>query len=280
MIATIAALFVYPVKSCRGLQLSAAAVTERGLARDREWMIVDAAGRFISQRDVPRLALITPALSATVLALTAPGMADITVPFDRSGASLPITIWRDSLPAIDQGEAVAAWLSAWIGADARLVRFDPRLRRTCNPVHGSDGGAHTAFADAYPLLVLSDASLADLNKRLASPLPQNRFRPNVVVSLSDGEPGFVENGWVGKELSIGDSVRLAVTDPCPRCVMSTLAQEDLAADPGILRTAARHNSLVGGEARGPEGVYAAAVGVYARVLSGGTVRRGDPIRLV
>ena len=109
---------------------------------------------------------------------------------------------------------------------------------------------------------------------------ERRFRPNVVVSLSDGEPGFVENGWVGKELSIGDSVRLAVTDPCPRCVMSTLAQEDLAADPGILRTAARHNSLVGGEARGPEGVYAAAVGVYARVLSGGTVRRGDPIRLV
>src|SRR3989475_3271573 len=125
MIATIAALFVYPVKSCRGLQLSAAAVTERGLAHDREWMIVDAAGRFISQRESPRLALIAPVLSTTALELTAPGMADITVPFDRSGASLPVTVWRDSLAAIDQGEAVAAWLSAWIGSHARLVRFDP-----------------------------------------------------------------------------------------------------------------------------------------------------------
>jgi uncharacterized protein len=109
---------------------------------------------------------------------------------------------------------------------------------------------------------------------------ERRFRPNVVVAVGDGQRGFVENGWVGKILAIGDSVRLAVTDPCPRCVMTTLAQEDLPADPGILRTAARHNSLVGGEGRGPDGAYAASVGVYARVVSGGTLRRGDIVRLI
>jgi len=256
MIATIAALFVYPVKSCRGLQLSAAAVTERGLAHDREWMIVDAAGRFISQRESPRLALIAPVLSTTALELTAPGMADITVPFDRTGASLPITIWRDSLPAIDQGEAVAAWLSAWIGADARLVRFDPRLRRTCNPVHGSDTGAHTAFADAYPLLVLSDASLADLNERLASPLPQNRFRPNVVLS---GIEAYDEDNI--DELAAA-GVTMKLVKPCTRCLITTTDQEtgERGVEPLATLASYRMNDTFGGVTFGVNAVVASGAG--------------------
>ena len=104
--------------------------------------------------------------------------------------------------------------------------------------------------------------------------------PSLLVSAGDGESGFLENRWVGRTLAIGGAVRLAVTDPCPRCVMATLALEDLPADPAILRTAARHNRVVGGEGRGREGVYAASVGVYARVLSGGAVRRGDPVRML
>ena len=101
-----------------------------------------------------------------------------------------------------------------------------------------------------------------------------------LVSVADGQAGFVENGWIGKTLALGDSVRLRVTDPCPRCVMTTLAQEELPADAGILRTAARHNPVVGGEGRGPDGAYPASVGVYASVVAGGTVRRGDTVRLI
>ena len=129
---TIAALFIYPVKSCRGTQLAAARVTERGFEHDREWMIVDTAGRFVSQREIPALAMIVPALSASSLQLTAPGREPFDVPLDQSGAAKTVTVWRDSLPAIDQGSAAAHWLSDWIGSDVRLVRFDPRVRRACN----------------------------------------------------------------------------------------------------------------------------------------------------
>jgi uncharacterized protein YcbX len=178
MTATIAALFVYPVKSCRGLQRSAALVTERGLAHDREWMIVDAAGRFVSQREVPRLALIVPALSAAALELTAPGMAAVTIPFDRSGVTLPVTVWRDSCPrsiratpsphGFPHGSAPPrVWSASTLGCVVR------------DPAYAGDTEAHTAFADAYPLLELSEASLADLNQRLglaaaAESLPAER----------------------------------------------------------------------------------------------------------
>src|SRR5213592_494767 len=138
MIATIAGLWVYPVKSCRGMPMPAALVTERGLAHDREWMIVDSAGRFISQREIPRLALIVPTLSEATLTLPAPGKPALSIPVDRSGEPVSVTIWRDSIVAIDQGEAAARWASAWTGCSACLVRFDPRLRRTCNAAYAGD----------------------------------------------------------------------------------------------------------------------------------------------
>jgi uncharacterized protein YcbX len=143
---------------------------------------------------------------------------------------------------------------------------------------GSPAGS---FFDYAVIHLVTTATL----ERLAQLYPQGRFdprrfRPNVVVASPEGAAGFVENAWIGKTVGVGDSVRFSVTDPCPRCVMTTLAQEDLPADAGILRTAARHNSVVGGEGRGPEGAYPAAIGVYASVLAGGTVRRGDAVRLI
>lgn len=258
--ATIAALFVYPVKSCRGLQRSAALVTERGLAHDREWMIVDAAGRFISQREVPRLALIVPALSAAALELTAPGMAPVTIPFDRSGVRLPVTVWRDRLPAIDQGDAVAAWISASIGSDARLVRFDPRLRRTCDPAYAGDTEAHTAFADAYPLLVLSHASLDDLNQRLESPLPLNRFRPNVVLSGIDAyDEDHID------ELAVA-GVTMKLIKPCTRCLITTTDQEtgERGVEPLATLASYRMNDALGGVAFGVNAIITAGAGEVIR----------------
>ncbi len=261
MIATIAALRVYPVKSCRGLQQSAAVVTERGLAHDREWMFVDGSGRFISQREAPRLALIVPALSATALELTAPGMPAITIAFDRSGVALPVTIWRDHLLAIDQGDAVAAWISEWLGSAARLVRFDPQLRRMCNPGYAGDTGAHTAFADAYPLLVLSEASLADLNQRLESPLPLNRFRPNVVLS---GVDAYDEDHI--DELAVA-GVTMKLVKPCTRCLITTTDQETGERGVEPLATLARYrmHDALGGVAFGVNAIVASGAGSEIRV---------------
>jgi uncharacterized protein YcbX len=161
------------------------------------------------------------------------------------------------------------WLEG--GPDGRAVTDEPIAM----------GSPRGTFFDYAVIHLVTTATL----DRLSELYPQGRFdarrfRPNMLLSVTDEQTGFVENSWIGRTLAIGDSVRLRVTDPCPRCVMTTLAQEDLPADPGILRTAARHNSVVGGEGRGPGGVYAATVGVYAAVLAGGIVRRGDPVRVL
>jgi uncharacterized protein YcbX len=259
--ATIAALFVYPVKSCRGVQLLAAQVTERGLAHDREWMIVDATGRFLSQRELPRLALITPALSATTLELTAPGREPLTVPLDRSGTLKAVTVWSDSLPAIDQGDGAAQWLSAWIGRDVRLVRFDPRVRRACNRTYVGDAGAHTCFADAYPLLVLSEASLADLNARLASPLPVNRFRPNLMLS---GTEAYDEDHI---DEIVAGPVNMKLVKPCTRCQITTTDQAtgERASEPLATLATYRMNAALEGVTFGVNAIVTAGAGETLRV---------------
>jgi uncharacterized protein YcbX len=215
---TVASLFVYPVKSCRGIALSTARMTERGIAHDREWMIVDEGGRFVTQREVPRLALLVPALSTDALELKAPGLSSIAVPLDHRGTHCNVTVWRDTLPAIDQGDAAAAALSAWIGHPVRLVRFDPAMRRYCNPDFAGPGGAHHSFADGYPVLVISEASLADLNGRLSTPLPIDRFRPNLLLS---GIDAYDEDHIA--QLRIGD-VTLNLVKRCTRCQITTTDQ--------------------------------------------------------
>jgi uncharacterized protein YcbX len=183
-------------------------------------------------------------------------MAALTIPFDRSGATLPVTVWRDRLPAIDQGDAVAAWISAWIGTEARLVRFDSRLRRTCDPAYAGDTEAHTAFADAYPLLVLSQASLADLNQRLASPLPLNRFRPNVVLS---GIEAYDEDHI--DELAVA-GVTMKLVKPCTRCLITTTDQETgkRGVEPLATLASYRMNDTFGGVTFGVNAVVASGAG--------------------
>jgi len=261
MNATIAALFVYPVKSCRGVAVGAARLTERGLAHDREWMIVDADGRFVTQREVPRLALVATALSDTVLQLAAPGMAPLTIPLERTGTPRSVTVWRDTLPAFDQGHTAGAWLSAWVGHPVRLVRFDPEFRRHCNPAFAGPNGAHTAFADGYPILVLSEASLADLNGRLDDPLPVDRFRPNLL--LSGIEP--YDEDHIG-ELAIG-AATLRLVKPCTRCQITTTDQ--LTSRVGIepLPTLAtyRHDAALDGVTFGMNAIIAEGAGATISV---------------
>jgi hypothetical protein len=254
--AAIAALFIYPVKGCRGIELPSARVTERGLEHDREWMVVNLAGRFVTQRTEPRLASITTAITATSLELAAPGADPLRVPLDQPGVASPVTIWRDTVLGIDQGGAAADWLSARLSGEFRLVRFDSATRRRCNPAFAGASGAHTAFADGYPMLVLSQASLADLNERLATPLPIDRFRPNLLLSGLDAyDEDYID------ELCCGE-VTLKMVKPCTRCEVTTIDQRTLERGSEPLRTLAgyRHNALLDGVAFGMNAIVVSGAG--------------------
>ncbi|MGH8713729.1 MAG: MOSC domain-containing protein [Casimicrobiaceae bacterium] len=261
MAGAIAGLFVYPVKGCRGIALPSARVTERGFEHDREWMIVDVAGRFVTQRTEPRLASIATAITASSLDLTAPGADPLQVPLDRAGIAGPVTVWRDTVPGIDQGRAAAAWLSARLGGEYRLVRFDAAARRHCNRAFAGTSGAHIAFADGYPALVLSQASLDDLNARLAAPLPVDRFRPNLLLSGLDAyDEDFIDELRCGK-------VALKMVKPCTRCAVTMIDQQTLERGVEPLRTLAgyRHNAVLDGVAFGMNAIVTAGVGeVVAR----------------
>ena len=218
MSALIAELNVYPVKSCRGIAVERWTIHERGLVRDREWMIVGDDMRFITQREQPRLALVVPALGDGWLELSAEGMSRLGVAFDARGAAVRVSVWNDVVAAFDQGDKAASWLSEFLNASVRLVRFDAQARRYCNPVYAGDSQAHTAFADAYPLLIVSQASLDDLNERLAQPLPADRFRPNIVLA---GINAYDEDYITDIECG---TVRLKLVKPCTRCRITTTDQ--------------------------------------------------------
>jgi uncharacterized protein YcbX len=216
---TLGALFVYPVKSCRGVELARAEVTPAGVRHDREWMIVTPAGRFLTQRDNPRLALVSPELDDDSLTLTAPGTAPLVVPLDTTGqAVVDVAIWDDRCRAHDAGDTAARWLESWLGRPARLVRFDPSLPRPTDPDWSAGLPGVSLFSDGFPLLVLARASLADLNSRLPVPLPMERFRPSLVL---DGCEPYAEDRL--HALTAG-AVQLRLVKPCTRCVITTTDQ--------------------------------------------------------
>ena len=263
MAATVASLHVYPVKSCRGITLETSPVVERGLAFDREWMIVDGDGRFVTQRDLPHLALIEPSLTSATLELEAPGTSRLTVPLKLDGPVRQVIIWHDTVAAIDQGDEAAAWLSSALRLPLRLVRFDLAARRRCNVTYVGDSGAHTAFADAYPLLILSEASLADLNSRLEEPLPMNRFRPNVVLS---GIDAYDEDHF--DEIRLG-SLAFKLVKHCTRCQITTTDQSTTIVGTEPLATLAgyRMNDALGGVTFGMNAIVASGAGL--------AINRGD-----
>ena len=215
---TLAALFTYPVKSCRGTEHKSVLLEEAGLAHDREWMFVTSDGRFLTQREEPRLARVDAMVQHGRLTLSADGAGEVRVPLDVAGSRGEVTIWRDRVSALDQGDEPAAWISALLGRDARLVRIDPAARRRCDPAWTADAEAHSRFPDGYPLLVVSRASLDDLNSRLPAPLPMDRFRPNLVL---DGLPPYGEDE-VHEFTAHG--IRLRAVKPCIRCSITTTDQ--------------------------------------------------------
>ncbi len=237
----LAGLVVYPVKSARGIALTQSLVTPHGLAHDREWMVADEAGRFVTQRQTPRMALIETALTTDSLELRAPGMEPLTVPRFRAPGSpfeptISVTVWRHATEALDEGDRAAAWLSEFLELRARLVRWDPTRRRLSSKEWTGSREAENYFSDGYPFLVASEESLTDLNQRIGggSNLPMDRFRPNLVIA--GGGVGSEDQGTTLRS----EAVEFALVKPCIRCVMTTTDQETTRRGPEPLRTLARY----------------------------------------
>lgn len=228
--ASISALHIYPVKSCAGIALQQATLgragLESGAVGDREWMVVEAgSGQFLTQREDPRMALISPSIAAGSLILHAPGMPALAVAlgeFDLRSPTLAVQVWNHACRAFDEGDAAAIWLSDYLGRKLRLARFDPAHKRLSNREWTQNTEAHNRFSDGYPILMISQASLADLNDRLLEAgreaLPMNRFRPNIV--LGDSGP-FDEDRLL---FLSGPDFSLKPVKPCPRCPLPSIDQ--------------------------------------------------------
>ncbi len=274
MTASIDQLFIYPIKGCRGIAVERATLTVTGLEidgiGDREWVVVDENHEFLSQRELPAMALIETSLTSTTLRLKAPGMLQLEIPFASEGDVLNVTVWNDTVAAVTQGDVADAWFSRYLGRPCRLMRFDPEARRLSNVRYTGATQAPYKFADAFALLIASNASLADLNARLAqrnvAPVGIERFRPNIVLAGVEAfEEDYVERITIG-------TMELRVVKPCVRCSVPNVdpVSGATSTEPGDTLAVYRDNARAGG----------VTFGVNAIVTQGdGELRRGESVEL-
>lgn len=255
---------IYPIKSARGIALSEWETDTFGLRYDRRWMVVDGHGRFITQRNHPRMALVTVGVGDGVLHIDAPGMPALETPLHPVAAVLTeVVVWNFAGPGTWLGEAAALWFSAFLGTECSLVHMGDDVVRLANPLFAPES-TRVSFADGYPILLISEESLADLNGRLSQPLPMNRFRPNLVVA---GAEAYAEDGW-GK-IEIG-GMALRVVKPCFRCAITTTDQVTAERGQEPLRTLARYRRVNGEVMFGQNVVHETT----------GSLRVGDTVRPV
>lgn len=232
-------LTVYPIKSAGGVFIRSWEVDDFGLRHDRRWMVVDGGGRQVTQRTHPRLALARPAFAGDRLRISAPGLTDLELPLRPAGGiTTTVVVWDDVCEAVWLGEDAAAWFSRLLAAPVSLVYMPESTLRPANPAYVR-AGVRVSFADAFPFLLLSEESLADLNGRMAVALPMNRFRPNLVVR---GGAAFAEDEL--GEFAIG-TVRFRAVKPCDRCALTTTDQETAERGVEPLRTLATYRKRDG-----------------------------------
>ena len=218
---TVSALNIYPVKGLKGIALDAARCTERGLERDRRFMVVDRTGEFLSQRMLPRMATVWTEIEGKDLVLSAPDVDPVALPLEpRAGEPMRVRVWTSDCEALAPSAEADAWLSGYLGLECRIVYMPDSTRRQSNPEYAP--GRIVSFADGYACLAISEASLAELNGRLVvkgqRALPMNRFRPSIVL---EGAAAFDEDGW--KEIAIGGA-RFGAAKPCGRCEVTMTDQ--------------------------------------------------------
>ena len=266
----VSSLHVYPVKGLKGIEVGEARCTERGLEHDRRFMVVDAAGEFLSQRALPRMATVWTELREGALGLAAPDMEPIELALQPAhGAAMRVRVWSSECEALAPSPEADAWLSECLGLACRLVYMPESTRRASNPRYAGEGRL-VGFADGYACLATSESSLAELNARLVGKghraLPMNRFRPSLVLA---GSPAYDEDRW--REVAIGEAVFRAAK-PCGRCQVTTTDQAT-------------------GEVQGPEPLATLATyrehpefgvmfGMNWVVAKTGTVRVGEAVRVL
>lgn len=247
--ARIARLFAYPVKSCAGVELTEAVLTETGLDLDRAWMVVDAQGQGVTQRELPRLALVRPQVKLHEVVLRAPGMLALHLSIDAVEEPVRVRVWDDEVAAYDMGAVAAQWFTDFLGAPLRLVRFDPEQRRLSSLRWTGGVEAPNQFSDGYPVLVLGEASLAGLNARLEAagqaPVGIERFRPNLVLA---GVEAHDEDRIAELHIAAAHPVRLQLVKPCARCPIPAIDPATAQSDPVVTDTlqAYRHDPRLDG----------------------------------
>jgi uncharacterized protein YcbX len=216
---TLNALYVHPIKSCAGVAPAASVLAETGLEYDRHWIVVDPQGEMLTQRELPRMALIEPTLRSSDMVLRAPGMLALHVRLDTVEQPARTEVWGDEVRAFDMGDLAAQWFSDYLGQPARLLRFDPDQQRLASREWTGEVRAQTSFADGFPLLVTSTASMTDLNARLAAAgqpaATVQRFRPNLVFAgLQAFDEDHIDQITIAAD---GGPVRIKLVKPCTRC---------------------------------------------------------------
>ncbi|MEO6018099.1 MAG: MOSC N-terminal beta barrel domain-containing protein [Polaromonas sp.] len=228
--AVISRLFVYPVKSCAGVEVQEALLIDTGLEFDRAWMVVDEHGSFLTQRELPRMALIKPQLKHFEMVLRAPGMLALHIKLDEVEEPVRVKVWKDEVAAFDMGGVAAQWFSDFLGVKARLVRFDPDHKRPSSPKWTGGLEASTQFSDGYAVLVISQASLDLFNQKLAAAgleaVTMERFRPNIVLDSPGDGPALEphdEDRLDTLQISTEQGMaQLKPVKPCPRCPIANI----------------------------------------------------------
>jgi uncharacterized protein YcbX len=258
---------IYPIKSTRRISLGESTVLKRGLAWDRRWMLVDSDGNFITARKYPRLATVSTQLTTDTLNVRVRGMPELCIPLEppQEGETRKVTVWRDTCTAIEYGLDYDQWFSEFLGLRCHLVRMRSSDVRAVSADYGMEGD-EVSFADSFPLLLISEASLADLNNRLDNPVSMRRFRPNIVVSGCDA---FDEDHW--RRLRIGN-VEFEGARACSRCVFTTIDPDtgEKDADREPLRTLGTYRKRKEG------GIF---FGQNLIPRGAGTIHVGDPVTI-
>ena len=274
--ARVSALFVHPIKSCGGIAVNDALLVETGLEFDRAWMVVDEQGEMLTQRERPRLALVVPTLRTQDMVLRAPGMLALHIRLDTVEAPTRVRVWDDVVKAYDMGALAAQWFSDFLGRPVRLVRFNPEQQRLSQARWTGAVQAENAFADGFPLLVAGQASLDDLNQRLAArgqaAVGMNRFRPNLVLGgLQPWDEDHIDEIEIDAD---GGLVRLKLVKPCVRCTIPNV-------DPATGETGHEPGDTLAGFRADPRMEGGLTFGMNAIVLSGleHTLRPGQVTRL-
>lgn len=259
----ISALNIYPLKSARGVSLNSMQLNSMGPECDRRWMVVDQNNVFVTQRKVPKMCLINVALTTDGILLSSEGLAPCLVNTPDSGQLLTSMVWGTEVQGIDCGDEVSQWLSSFLSKNCRLIYMAEDFNRAVDPDYALKQ-ERVGFADGFPLLVATQASLEDFNSKLGYKIGMNRFRPNIVIS---GTAPYAEDEW--QVIVIGD-IELSLVKPCSRCIMPSVNPDTASKEMAVNETLQAHRR------RGRDTFFGQNA-VYDRL---GTIKVGDDVRII